>query len=96
MTISMFDAYLERMILHRTERMMDMGQSSIYAQLTTEGRRKMWNGWSNIVFNINTNMLYQDAQSLGRSVITWNGQPISIKGLTKKFANMFGKRSVVR
>jgi hypothetical protein len=95
MTVGMFDSYLERMHLHRAERMMDMGQATIYAQVTTESRRQMWNGWSNIVSSINTRMIQRDAEASGDQPLTWNGQVISIKGLVRKFAQTFGKKAVV-
>lgn len=94
MTVSMFDSYLERKELHRTERMMDMSQASFYAQLTNDSRRKLWNGWMNIVFTVNMNMIHGDAANTGENPITWNGRKVSIKGLIQKFVGTFGKGSV--
>ena len=91
----MFDAYLQRMPLHRTERIMDASQATIYAQLTTEGRRKFWNSWTQLVSQINAHMIHVDATNAGYNPITWNGQLVSIKGLVRKFIGTFGKRSVV-
>lgn len=94
MTVSLFDSYLERMHLHRSERMMDMSQATLYAQLTNESRQKMWNGWSQVVTKVNTYMIQRDAKTAGSNPITWNGQLISIKGLVRKFASTFGKGAV--
>lgn len=93
----MFDTYYERAALHRTERIMDAAQSSIYAQLTAEGRRKTWNGWQAVITNINTFMIHSDSllHRRGKNPITWNGQRLSIKGLAAKFAQTWGKKAVV-
>lgn len=88
----MFDSYLERMHLHRTQRIMDMSQATFYAQLTNQSRQKMYNGWNMLVATINTRMLQQDA---GKSnPLFWNGQAISIRGLIRQFATAFGKDAV--
>lgn len=90
----MFDAYLERKNLSRTERMMDMSQATLYAQTTNEWRRKMWNNWMNIVTSVNMLMIHSDAAIAGQNPITWNGRKMSIKGLIRQFATTWGKGSV--
>jgi hypothetical protein len=94
MTISVFDLYLSRIPVHRTERMMDMSQASLYAQMTAESRSKIWNSWSNLIGQINTFIVQQDAKMQGHSPITWNGQILNIKQLKEKFKTTWGKRSV--
>lgn len=94
MTVSMFDTYLERMDLHRSERMMDISQASLYAQLTNQSRQKMWNSWTQVVARINTMMIQRDARLEGANPITWNGRLTSMKGLIRKFAETFGKSGV--
>lgn len=94
MTVSMFDVYVERMLLYRTERMMDMSQATFYAQLTNESRRKMWNSWNNVVSRINMNMIHRSAALAGENPLTWNGAKLSIKGLISKFAATWGKKAV--
>lgn len=94
MTVDMFDSYLQRSSLHRTERIMDMSQASFYAQVTNESRRKMWNGWSNLVSHVNINMIHRDAILSGENPITWNGRKVSIKGLVKQFFQTFGKKGL--
>lgn len=88
----MFYSYLERMPLVKAERMMDMGQASIYSQLTSEGRRTMWNSWNSVVSIINAHMVHTDAKT--KNPITWNGQKISIRGLIRKFGERWGKDAV--
>jgi len=90
----MFDAYLERMALHRSERMMDMSQATLYAQLTNESRQKMWNAWTQVVSRVNTFMIQRDAKLTGKNPITWNGRLVSMKGLFRNFAQTFGKGGV--
>lgn len=94
MTVSMFDSYLERMSLHRAERMMDMGQAALYAQATTEGKTKIWNSWAGVVSSINNWMLQNDASASGQNPLLWNGRAVSIKGLMGKFVSTFGRKSV--
>lgn len=89
----MFDAYLERMYVTRTEHMMDMAQSAIYAQLTNEARRSLWNSWTNTVSTVTNRMVQQDNKN--KSVLTWNGAIIGVKELMKKFTSTWGRSSVV-
>jgi hypothetical protein len=94
MTVSMFDTYLERMHLHRSERMMDTAQANLYAQATNEGRTKMWDSWTQVIAYINAAMIHGDAMGAKKNPITWNGVPVSIKGLSKRFMQTFGKGAV--
>lgn len=86
MTISMFDAHMIRSKAVRALRMMDMGQSTIYAQVTEDGRTKMWNAW--------TQAITEATRAVVDSALTWNGQKISVANLKAMFGNLFGKRSV--
>lgn len=95
MTVSMFDSYLERMHLHRTERIMDMSQASLYAQLTNDARRRLWNNWTSLITTINNQMIFNDAKLNNQNPITWNGQTLSIRNLVRRFAATFGKGGVV-
>jgi hypothetical protein len=92
----MLDMYLLRLPLHRSERMMDMAQASLYGQLTSDSRQKMWNNWSDVIHRINAYMIHHYAILEERNPISWNGQVMSIKGLIRKFAEHFGGGSVVR
>lgn len=94
MTVSVFDAYLERAVLHRTERVMDAAQASFYSQVTTDSRSKMWAGWQNVITHINSTMIYRNAISAGQNPLVWNGKKMSIKGLIAKFAQTWGKKAV--
>lgn len=76
--------------------MMDMGQANLYAQLTVDGKRKLWNSWSNMISTINNHMIFSDAAADKKNPITWNGQPVSIRALVRKFATTFGKGGVAR
>lgn len=96
MTVGMFNTYLERIQLQRTNRMMDMAQSSIYAQLTNESRRQLWNGWTQTVSAINHVMLQKDAIEQGKQLFTWNGMSVGLKGLKNKFIQTWGSRSTRR
>lgn len=93
MTISMFEAHYEYAIAARAERMMDMSQATQYAQVTKEGKNKIWNSWSQIVTRVVHSMNLRDRNTKD-SVITWNGMPISKQELKKQFLSMFGRRSV--
>ncbi len=94
MTISMYEAYMQRMQLHRTERIMDMSEATLFAQMTTDARRKVWSGWMMLVHHINMIMIHGDALNHGENPITWNGRKMSIKGLIKQFGVFWGKGSV--
>jgi hypothetical protein len=94
MTVSMFDTYLERMSLHRAERMMDASQASIYAQLTNQSRKNLWTNWEHVVNKVNFNMIHSDAANAGQNPITWNGRTMSIRGLINKFKETFGKKGI--
>lgn len=95
MTISMLDSHYIRMPAVRTSRMLDMAQSALYAQLTQEGKRSMWYGWTKTISQVTHYMLSMD--NIGqnaRSVLTWNGEVVDFKQLKQKFFNVFGRRSV--
>jgi hypothetical protein len=94
MTVSMFDTYFTMMPLVRAQRMMDGAQSALYAQVTQEGKNKMWNNWTNIMTRIRNHIRMQDASIRGKSTITINGEETSVDGLRQWFRSMFGKRSV--
>lgn len=96
MTTSMFDTYLERKELHRSERMMDMAQSGFYSQLTNQSRQTMWNNWEHVVNQINFRMIHMDAAKQGLNPITWNGRAMSIRGLINKFKETFGAKGIER
>lgn len=95
MTISMFEAFHARMPAVRADRMMDMGQSTIYAQVTAEGRTRIWNGWTQVKSQINHMMnLLDRTEESAKSVITWNGEPVDFDFVKKRFRGMFGRRAV--
>lgn len=94
MTVSMLDSFLERMPKYRNERIIDMSQATIYAQVTDDSRQKLWNGWYSVIARVNAQAIHRDAMALRENPITWNGQRVSIKGLIRKFAQTFGKSGV--
>lgn len=94
MTVDMFDAYMERVEVARVQRIMDGGQSAIYAQVTTESRSKLWNSWSNAITR-NTTRILQRLQWYGKgNIITWNGVEVNRQQLVQQFKTHFGRRSV--
>ena len=97
MTVSLFDAYLERASVARLNRIIDGSQSAIYAAATENSRRQLWNTWSNSIAQNTARILQRIYDYSGRrySVITWNGVEMSTRDLVNKFRTMFGRRSVV-
>jgi hypothetical protein len=93
MTVSMFDAYMERMPATRATRMMDLAQTGVYAQAMPEDRRRIWNGWSNTISRITHAMTVRD-NATDKSIITWNGEAVNWKFIKQKFTSMFGRRAV--
>lgn len=87
---------MDRMPAIRAMNMMDMAQSSIYAQVTNESRRQIWQGWSNIISRVTHMITNKGNMDMGRSLITWNGEAQSIGFLKQQFARLFGRRSVER
>lgn len=94
MTISVFDLYLSRIQVNRTETMMDMSQATIYAQMTTEGRRSLWNAWTQLISQVNNFIIQQDGTQTNKSPITWNGKLLNIAQLKGKFRETWGKGSI--
>lgn len=92
-TISSFEIHYDRVLVARTERMMDMSESVTYGMADKNGRIKIWNSWIGIVDKIN--FLFRDKKNTGnKSAITWNGKPMNRQELKKQFSRIFGRRSV--
>lgn len=94
MTVSMFDSYLMRMPAVRNMKIMDGSQSAIYAQATSQSRVSLWNSWSQTISRVTHMMTLLDRPDLRRSLITWNGEAISISTLRQQFRKHFGRRAV--
>ncbi len=95
MTISMFDSYVEYAIVARTQRIIDMSQATAYAQSTRDGRREMFNSWTNIISKVVTTVLQRTHLMSKQTIITWNGVPMGRKELLNQFRAAFGRRGVV-
>lgn len=98
MTISVFEMFMESVPAVRAHNMMDMAQAALYAQVTNDSRRQIWQGWSQIVNKVIHAITIKDTpkELLEKSLIMWNGEPRDIKFLKNMFAKMFGRRSVER
>lgn len=94
MTVSMFDAYMERAEVARIQRIMDGGQSAIYAQATAESRRQLWNSWTNAITRNTTKILQRLQWYRKGTIITWNGVEMGREQLVNQFKVVFGRRSV--
>lgn len=90
----MFDLLLSTIPSHRTERIIDMSQATIYSQMTTEGRRRLWNGWMRTITDVAGNLIRQDALEAHTTPLFWNGVVLSIDSLKRKFFETWGKGSI--
>lgn len=94
MTVSMFDAYLERAYAVRATRMMDMSQATAYAASHQNGRTQLWNSWTQAISRSTTKFMQDLYGNTRHSIITWNGVPVNREELVGHFRRMFGKRAV--